>query len=102
GAGRVILVVGTQKIVPELEEGLLRISEYASRLEDARAQAAYGVRSAVNKLLIINRELTPARLTVVLVDEVLGFYCPGQRHTRLHQPWQSLNRGLATASPESA
>jgi len=73
GAGRVILVVGTQKIVPDLEEGLLRISEYASRLEDARAQAAYGLRSAVNKLLIINREITPGRITVVLVDEVLGF-----------------------------
>ena len=73
GAGRVILVVGTQKIVPDLEEGLLRISEYAYRLEDARAQAAYGVRSAVNKVLIINREITPGRITVVLVDEVLGF-----------------------------
>ncbi len=73
GAGRVILVVGTQKIVPDLEEGLLRISEYAYRLEDARAQAAYGVRSAVNKVLVINREITPGRITVVLVDEVLGF-----------------------------
>ena len=73
GAGRVILVVGTQKIVPDLEDGLLRINEYAYRLEDARAQAAYGVRSAVNKVLIINREITPGRITVVLVDEVLGF-----------------------------
>jgi hypothetical protein len=73
GAGRVIFVVGTQKIVPDLEEGLLRINEYAYRLEDARAQAAYGVHSAVNKVLIINREITPGRITVVLVDEVLGF-----------------------------
>ena len=73
GAGRVILVVGTQKIVPDLEAGLLRINEYAWRLEDARAHAAYGVRSAVNKVLIINREITPGRITVVLVDEVLGF-----------------------------
>jgi YkgG family uncharacterized protein len=73
GAGRVILVVGTQKIVPDLEEGLLRINEYAYRLEDARAQAAYGIRSAVNKVVIINREITPGRITVVLVDEVLGF-----------------------------
>jgi len=73
GAGRVIFVVGTQKIVPDLEEGLLRINQYAYRLEDARAQAAYGVRSAVNKVLIINREITPGRITVVLVDEVLGF-----------------------------
>src|SRR2546425_11049279 len=69
GAGRVIFVVGTQKIVPDLEEGLLRINEYAYRLEDARAQAAYGVRSAVNKVLVINPEITPGRITLVLVDE---------------------------------
>ena len=73
GAGRVILVVGTQKIVTDIEEGLLRINEYAWRLEDARAQAAYGIRSAVNKVVIINREITKGRITVVLVDEVLGF-----------------------------
>ena len=73
GAGRVILVVGTQKIVSNLEEGLHRIEEYAFPLEDARAQAAYGVHSGVNKVLIINREITPGRITVVLVDEVLGF-----------------------------
>ena len=71
--GRVILVIGTQKIVRDIEEGLLRINEYAYRLEDARAQAAYGIHSSVNKVLIINREITPGRITVVLVDEALGF-----------------------------
>ena len=73
GAGRVILVVGTQKIVADLEEGLRRINEYAFPLEDARALEAYGIHSAVNKVLIINREIVPGRITVVLVDEVLGF-----------------------------
>jgi LUD domain len=73
GAGRVILVVGTQKIVSDLEEGLRRVNEYAFPLEDARAQLAYGIRSAVNKVLIINREVVPGRITVVFVDEVLGF-----------------------------
>jgi len=73
GAGRVILVVGTQKIVSDLEEGLRRINEYSFPLEDARAQAAYGINSAVNKVLIINREIVPDRVTVVLVDEPLGF-----------------------------
>jgi hypothetical protein len=73
GAGRVILVVGTQKIVSDLEEGLRRINEYSFPLEDARAQAAYGIHSAVNKVLIVNREIVPERFTVVLVDEVLGF-----------------------------
>jgi hypothetical protein len=73
GAGRVILVVGTQKIVSDLEDGLRRINEYAFPLEDARAQAAYGIHSGVSKVLIINREITPGRITVVFVDEVLGF-----------------------------
>jgi len=73
GAARVILVVGTQKIVSDLEEGLRRIDEYAYPLEDARAQEAYGIRSGVSKVLIINREITPGRITVVLVDEALGF-----------------------------
>jgi L-lactate utilization protein LutC len=73
GAGKVILVVGTQKIVSDLEEAHRRIDEYAFPLEDARAQAAYGVHSGVNKLLIINREWMPGRTTVVLVDEALGF-----------------------------
>src|SRR3989449_7981501 len=73
GAGQVILVVGTQKIVPDLEEGLRRIDEYAFPLEDARAQEAYGMQSAVNKVDIINGEITPGRITVVLVDEALGF-----------------------------
>ena len=73
GAGRVILVVGTQKIVSDLEEGFRRIEEYAFPLEDARAQAAYGIHSGVNKVLVINREIIPGRITVVLVDEALGF-----------------------------
>lgn len=73
GAGRVILVVGRQKIVADLDEGMRRINEYALPLEDARAQAAYGIHSAVNKVLIINREVVPGQITVVLVDEAVGF-----------------------------
>jgi hypothetical protein len=73
GAGKVILVVGTQKIVPDLAEALRRIEEYVFPLEDARAQAAYGVHSGVNKVLIVNREWIPGRITVVLCDEALGF-----------------------------
>ena len=73
GAGKVILLVGTQKIVPDLEDALRRIDDYAFPLEDARAQAAYGIHSDVNKVLIINREWTPDRITVVLCDEPLGF-----------------------------
>ncbi len=73
GAGQVILVAGTQKIVADLEEGLRRIDDYAFPLEDARALEAYGIHSGVNKVLIINREVVPGRITIVLVDEAIGF-----------------------------
>lgn len=73
GAGRVILVVGTQKIVTDFDEAFRRINEYALPLEDARAQAAYGIHSKVNKVLVINGEVAPGRITVVLVGEALGF-----------------------------
>jgi tetrahydromethanopterin S-methyltransferase subunit C len=42
-------------------------------VEDARAVAAYGVGNGVNKVLIINRQWTLDRITVVLCDETLGF-----------------------------
>jgi L-lactate utilization protein LutC len=73
GAGRVILVVGTQKIVSDLDEAMRQVYDYAYPLEDARAQAEYGIHSGVNKLLVIDREITPGRITVVLVGEALGF-----------------------------
>jgi LUD domain len=73
GAGKVILVVGHQKIVPDLEQGFRRIYEYAYPLEDIHVQELYGMRSGVNKILIINREFVPGRITVVLVRETLGF-----------------------------
>jgi hypothetical protein len=72
-AGQVILVVGSQKIVVDVEEGMRRIDDYAFPLEDTRALDAYGIHSAVNKVVIINREIVPGRITVVLVDEALGF-----------------------------
>jgi len=72
-SARRVAARGVDEIVSDLEEGLLRIDEYAYPLEDARAQAAYGIRSAVNKVVVINREITPGRVPVVFVDEVLGF-----------------------------
>ena len=73
GAGQVIFVVGTQKIVADQAEGFRRIEEHSLPLEDARALAAYGIHSAINKVAIINGEVVPGRITVVLVDEALGF-----------------------------
>jgi L-lactate utilization protein LutC len=73
GAAHIIWVVGTQKIVPTLEDGLKRITEYTFPLEDARAFKAYGRHSSINKLLIVYKEFMPGRTTVILVKENLGF-----------------------------
>jgi hypothetical protein len=71
GAGRVILVVGAHKIVPDLATAFRRVEEYAYPLEDARAQETYGIRSAIRKLLVLNGDF-PGRTTVILVREPVG------------------------------
>lgn len=74
GSDHVIWVVGTQKIVKNFDEGLKRIYEHCLPLESERAKKAYGVSgSAVNKLLTINHEVKPGRLTIIFVREKLGF-----------------------------
>jgi hypothetical protein len=42
-------------------------------VETRGALEAYGIHSAVNKVVIINREIVPGRITVALVDEANGF-----------------------------
>jgi hypothetical protein len=71
GAGKVVLVVGAQKIVPDLETAYRRVEEYSYPLEDAKMQELYGARSSVSKMLILNRD-SPGRTTVILVAEPVG------------------------------
>jgi hypothetical protein len=73
GAARAIWVVGAQKVVPDLPAALRRVEEHCLPLESARAQAAYGYPSAVNRLLILNAEPYPGRGTVLLLREAIGF-----------------------------
>ena len=73
GAGQVIFVIGAQKIVSDVATGMRRIYEYCYPLEDARARRAYGVPSGVNNILIVNKVMTPSRVTAIIVKERLGF-----------------------------
>ena len=72
GAGRVILVVGSQKVVPNLATAFRRVEEYSYPIEDVKLQEAYGRRSAINKMVVLNAELQPGRTTVILVGEPVG------------------------------
>lgn len=72
-AASVIWVVGTQKLVADIDEGLRRLREYSFPREDARMRALTGQPSSLNKILILNREMVPERTTVILVNEKLGY-----------------------------
>jgi L-lactate utilization protein LutC len=70
--GNVILVVGHQKLVSDLDQGLRRVREYSLPREYARMQDAGRPGSLLAKTLIIHQEPS-ARISVILVPETLGF-----------------------------
>jgi acyl-CoA hydrolase len=72
GAGRLILVVGSQKIVPDLDAALRRIDEVVFPYEDAQVVERLGVHTILEKILLIRGEWTAGRTTVVLVREPVG------------------------------
>jgi acyl-CoA hydrolase len=72
GAANVIFVVGAQKLVRDLQAAHERVYQHSLKLEDARAQAAYGQHSSVGKVLEIHQEL-PGRIHIVLIRQPVGF-----------------------------
>jgi len=72
GAGKLILVVGSQKIVPDLDAAFRRIQEYVFPWEDARLREQMGIGTAITRTLIIERDFRPGRTTIILVREPVG------------------------------
>jgi hypothetical protein len=72
-AANVIWIVGHQKLVGTLEEGLQRLREYSVPKTIEQTISKYGVATSLNKILITSREHAPGRTTVILVREELGF-----------------------------
>ena len=72
GAGKLILVVGSQKIVRDLDEALRRVREYSLPLEDARMKSLGRPGSLISKVLILEWE-RPGRVTVILLEDPIGF-----------------------------
>ncbi|KAF8951365.1 hypothetical protein CPC16_002235 [Podila verticillata] len=76
GAGNVIVLAGSNKIVKDEKEAYKRTHEFAWAAESARARDAYGVpASAVVNYEVIRKAnpFNPNRIQVVLVKDVLGF-----------------------------
>jgi len=72
GAEKLILVVGSQKIVPDLDAAFQRIQEHVYPYEDARLRETMGIPTAWTRTLILERDYTPGRTTVVLVRDPVG------------------------------
>lgn len=72
-SSNVVWVVGTQKIVKNLDEGIKRIYEYVVPLEEEHMRKLYNVGTNVSKLLIINKEIVSGRVRLIFVKEKLGF-----------------------------
>jgi L-lactate utilization protein LutB len=71
----IILIVGSQKIVPTLSEAFKRLEERVIPLEDQRMKDTYGIGTTHAKTLIMHKE-NPSfgrKIHIVIVDEKLGF-----------------------------
>jgi len=71
-SGQLILVVGSQKLVPDLQSAIRRITEYVEPYEDERLMEQMGVHTALCRLLILERDYRPGHTTVILVREPIG------------------------------
>lgn len=73
-SNHVIWVVGTHKIVKNLDEAFKRLHEYTWPLEDKRMKSTGAPGSTIGKILIFEKEIVPTRkITLLLVNEKLGF-----------------------------
>ena len=72
GAAALILVVGSQKIVPDLDAAFQRIQDHVFPYEDARLMEMLGIHTLWSRTLILERDFKPGRTTVILVRDPVG------------------------------
>jgi len=65
-------VVGSQKIVRDLNEALRRTEEHVFPYEDAMVRQRLNRGAFIGKVLIIRQEWVEGRITVILVREPIG------------------------------
>ncbi len=71
-SGQLVLVVGSQKIVKDLDAAMRRIREHVFPYEDARLREQMGVGTKICRVLILEQDYMPGRTTVILVREPVG------------------------------
>lgn len=69
----VIWVVGTQKIVPDLDSAIKRLREYVVPKEDLHMKSLGFPGTNLSWMLVFNKSIMPRNLHMILVKEELGF-----------------------------
>lgn len=74
-SSNIILVVGSQKIVPTISDAFTRIDQQVVPLEDERMKKVYGFGTTHAKTLILHKEnaMMGRKIHVIIVNESLGF-----------------------------
>ncbi|MGH7763079.1 MAG: LUD domain-containing protein [Candidatus Dormibacteraceae bacterium] len=72
GAGRLIIVAGSQKIVRDFDEAMRRVERHVLPYEDAIVHERMKIHTFIGKVLIIRREWIDGRITAILVREPVG------------------------------
>lgn len=73
GAKYVILVAGTQKICPSLDDAIARVRGYTLERHDQWLEAKGRGPSPIGKLATIEKETVPGRIRLILIKEPLGW-----------------------------
>ena len=73
GARRVVLVAGTQKICPTLADAIARVRGYTLERHDQWLEQRGVAPTPIGKLMIMEREPVPGRVSMLLVRESLGW-----------------------------
>ena len=70
-----VFVIGSQKIVPNLDEAMKRLENYVVPLEDKHMQAKFGIGTELNKIIIFKGENPNLgrKINIILVNQKLGF-----------------------------
>jgi len=72
-SGKLIVVVGSQKLVPDLQAAMRRIREYVTPYEDSRLRAQMGIGTKLARVLILEQDFMPGHTTVILVRQPVGY-----------------------------
>ena len=73
GAANVVLVIGTQKVVKDIDMATKRVYEYVLEKESERMRNLGMGGSAVNMLLIMQKPGRLSKMHVIFTEEPLGF-----------------------------